>query len=99
MERWRRIDEAPADEARELLRICCGAERWVEAMMRLRPFGSSTSVLHAAREEWFRLPPESWLEAFGHHPPIGDRDAMRAKFGSTRSLSSQEQSGVDDSTE
>ena len=99
MERWRRIDQAPADEARDLLRMCCGAKRWVDAMMSLRPFGSSTSVLHAAREEWLRLPPESWLEAFGHHPRIGDRAAMRAKFASTRALSAQEQSGVDDSSD
>jgi 2-oxo-4-hydroxy-4-carboxy-5-ureidoimidazoline decarboxylase len=94
MERWRRIDAAPSDEARALLRLCCGADRWVEAMMARRPFGSAAFILAAARDEWFQLPPESWVEAFGHHPRIGDRDAMRARFASTRSLSAQEQSGV-----
>jgi len=99
MERWRRIDAAPPDEARALLRMCCGSERWVEAMMARRPFGSTAAVSAAARDEWFQLPAESWLEAFGHHPRIGDRDAMRARFASTRSLSAQEQSGVSASSE
>ena len=94
MERWRKVDEAAPDEAREMLRVCCGADSWVDRMMERRPFGSSAAVLAAAREEWFRLPPESWIEAFGHHPRIGDRDAMRVKFAPTRTLSAREQSGV-----
>jgi 2-oxo-4-hydroxy-4-carboxy-5-ureidoimidazoline decarboxylase len=99
MERWRRIDAASPDEARGLLRMCCGAERWVESMMARRPFGSSVAALTAARDEWFALPPESWLEAFSHHPRIGDRDAMRARFGATRSLSAREQAGVSQTSE
>src|SRR5215212_5974083 len=94
MERWRRIDAAAPDEARELLRICCGADRWVDRMMERRPFDSSAAALTAAREEWLRLPPESWIEAFSHHPRIGGRDALREKFAPTRTLSAREQSGA-----
>ncbi|MEO5894325.1 MAG: 2-oxo-4-hydroxy-4-carboxy-5-ureidoimidazoline decarboxylase, partial [Vicinamibacterales bacterium] len=82
MERWRRIDTASSDEARELLRTCCGAERWVTAMLAQRPFGTAAEALTAAGDEWFRLEPDDWLEAFGHHPRIGDRDAMRARLAS-----------------
>ena len=99
MERWRRVDAATPDEARALLRMCCGSESWVDGMMTRRPFGSAAAVLSAARDEWFKLPSESWLEAFGHHPRIGDRDAMRARFAATRSLSAEEQSGVSGSSE
>jgi OHCU decarboxylase len=99
MERWRRIDTAAPAEARELLRVCCGSDGWVEAMMARRPFGSAASMLAAARDEWFQLPPASWIEAFSHHPRIGDRVAMRAKFASRLSLSAQEQSGVGDSSD
>ena len=94
MERWRRIDAATADEARALLRVCCGSERWVERMTARRPFESPDAVLSAAREEWFSLTPDDWREAFTHHPRIGDRDGLRAKFASTRDLSEREQAGV-----
>ena len=67
--------------------------------MARRPFGSPAAALAAAQDEWFRLPPENWLEAFAHHPRIGDRNAMRAKFASARALSAQEQSGVDGTSE
>jgi 2-oxo-4-hydroxy-4-carboxy-5-ureidoimidazoline decarboxylase len=94
MERWRRIDAAPPEEARALLRICCGARAWVERMMARRPFGDRDTVTAAARDEWFALTPDDWREAFTHHPRIGDRDGLRAKFASTRSLSEREQAGV-----
>ena len=68
-------------------------------MLALRPFGSATAAVAAAREQWFSLQPEDWLEAFQHHPRIGDRDAMRARFASTRALSEREQAGVDTASE
>lgn len=59
-----------------------------------RPFDSRDAVLSAAREEWFALAPHEWREAFAHHPRIGGREALRAKFASTRGLSEREQAGV-----
>lgn len=99
MERWRRIEAAPEDEARQLLRTCCGAGPWVERMLVRRPFGSVEAALDAAREEWFALSADDWLEAFNHHPRIGDRDALRRKFAATRALSEREQSGVSGASE
>ena len=99
MERWRRIDRASDQEARELLRTCCGSDRWIERMVSLRPFGTTESALQAARDAWFALEPADWIEAFGHHPRIGDRDALRRKFASTRELSEREQSGVNEAGE
>lgn len=99
MERWRRIDEAPDVEARALLGACCGSARWVERMLARRPFGSRETARDAARDEWFALSPDDWLEAFGHHPMIGDRDALRRRFAGTRALSEREQAGVDDASE
>jgi 2-oxo-4-hydroxy-4-carboxy-5-ureidoimidazoline decarboxylase len=99
MERWRRIDAAPVPEARNLLRTCCGATRWIDRMLARRPFGSRDAVLCAAREEWFALSPDDWIEAFNHHPRIGDRDSLRSRFAATRTLSAQEQSGVSGASE
>jgi 2-oxo-4-hydroxy-4-carboxy-5-ureidoimidazoline decarboxylase len=99
MERWRRIDAAPEHEARDLLRTCCGATRWIERMLARRPFGSRDVALRVARDEWFALSPEDWIEAFSHHPRIGDVDSLRRKFAATRALSEREQSGVSGASE
>ena len=99
MERWRRIDSAADAEARHLLQTCCGSARWVDRMLSRRPFGSRDAALAAARQEWFALDRDQWIEAFSHHPRIGDRDALRRKFASTRALSEREQSGVSGASE
>jgi OHCU decarboxylase len=72
MERWERVNAAPPHAARAELEICCGAERWVDRMMARRPFASRAAALSAARAEWFALRPADWLEAFDHHPRIGE---------------------------
>jgi 2-oxo-4-hydroxy-4-carboxy-5-ureidoimidazoline decarboxylase len=94
MERWRAIDAAHADEARAMLRVCCGSARWIERMLAARPFGSSERTRRLARDEWFSLEPSDWQEAFAHHPRIGDVEALRERFPASGSLSEKEQAGV-----
>jgi 2-oxo-4-hydroxy-4-carboxy-5-ureidoimidazoline decarboxylase len=94
MERWRAIDAAPVDQARALLRVCCGSARWIERMLAERPFGSSERALRLARDAWLSLEPSDWREAFGHHPRIGDLDALRERFPASGSISETEQAGV-----
>jgi len=94
MEPSRRIDEASPGTAGELLRSCCGSTRWVERMLALRPFGTTDRMLSAARREWFALTPADWAEAFSHHPKIGDRESLRARFPATHQLSDREQAGI-----
>ena len=67
--------------------------------MARRPFGSHDSLMAAARDEWFGLQRSDWLEAFGHHPKIGDREALRQRFVRTAHLSEREQAGVDGASE
>ena len=94
MEPWRRLDLASADEARRLLATCCGSRRWVDRMLARRPFGSRVDLLTAARDEWNVLESADWREAFAHHPKIGDRDALAARFPATHELSAREQAGI-----
>jgi len=94
MEPSRRIDEASPETAGELLQACCGSTRWVERMLALRPFGTTDRMLAAARREWFALTPADWAEAFSHHPKIGDRESLRARFPATHQLSEREQAGM-----
>ena len=67
-------------------RGCCGASRWVDGMTDRRPFRSRDAVFRAADEEWDKCTESDWLEAFSHHPRIGDRTA--------RGAASDEQSGI-----
>jgi 2-oxo-4-hydroxy-4-carboxy-5-ureidoimidazoline decarboxylase len=90
-----RLDDVSAEEARVLLQTCCGSSRWVDRMLARRPFETQAPLLSAAREEWFALTREDWLEAFSHHPKIGDRDTLQKRFAATRHLSEREQAGVD----
>ena len=94
MEPSRRIDAASPETAGELLQACCGSTRWVERMLALRPFGTTDRMLAAARREWFALTPADWAEAFSHHPEIGDRESLRARFPATHQLSDREQAGI-----
>lgn len=98
MEPWERIDRASPDDARRLLTTCCGSSAWVERMVRRRPFGSAERLLTAARAAWGDLTHTDWLEAFSHHPKIGDRASLSHRFAGTGHLSAQEQSGVDDAS-
>ena len=88
------LDRASVEDARALLTRCCGAPRWVEAMIGARPFHSDERLLEHARRAWFSLDADDWREAFTHHPRIGDRAALEARFAATRHLSASEQSSV-----
>ncbi len=63
------------------------------------PFQTKEEVFAAAEEVWFKLLPNDWLEAFAHHPKIGDVESLRAKFASTRQWAEGEQAGVSEASE
>ena len=94
MARLREINDAPADQARATLSRACGSSRWVDRMMARRPFANDAKLLFAARNEWFGLTEADWLEAFSHHPRVGDRAALETRFPKTHDLSAKEQAGV-----
>lgn len=63
-------------------------------MIDRRPFHTAERLLEDARRIWFSLDADDWREAFTHHPKIGDRAALQARFAATRHLSATEQSSV-----
>lgn len=89
-----RLNALPADEARIAFLSCCGSIRWAEAMAAGRPYADPASLLLAADRAWAGTRAGDWLEAFRHHPRIGDRKALEARFAGTRSWSAGEQGGV-----
>jgi OHCU decarboxylase len=94
MGRSHEFDAAPPEAAREMLSRACGSTRWVDRMMARRPFGGDARLLRAARIEWFGLTEADWLEAFSHHPQIGDRAPLAERFPATHDLSAKEQAAV-----
>jgi allantoicase len=90
-----RLNGASEAEAREMLARCCGATRWVDAVLASRPFSSAPTLFQAATAAWSSLQARDYLEAFSHHPEIGaDLNELRRKFRSTADLSESEQAGA-----
>ena len=94
-ERGLRLNALSLDEATEALARCCGAARWVEAMLARRPFASRAALFAAAADVWSRMTPDDLLEAFAQHPEIGENLAeLRGKFAATADWASVEQRGA-----
>jgi 2-oxo-4-hydroxy-4-carboxy-5-ureidoimidazoline decarboxylase len=90
-----KLDAMSESDARAALERCCGASRWVEGMLTLRPFGDDATLHAAAQRVWATMDRADILEAFEHHPRIGaDLDALRQKFSQTAELSAREQAGA-----
>jgi OHCU decarboxylase len=83
-----------ADRASDLFRACCGAPRWVAGMVSRRPFFSRDAVLHGADDEWSATGERDWLEAFSHHPRLGEKAALAGDSMVARGWSASEQSAV-----
>jgi len=64
-------------------------------MIARRPFESTPALFEAAREVWKSLDREDYLEAFAHHPRIGESLSELAKrFARTASMAAREQAKV-----
>lgn len=63
-------------------------------MIAARPFASPRQALDTADRVWSGLSPADWLEAFDHHPRIGEQKAAVPQDPTGVAWSSQEQSRV-----
>jgi len=87
----------PPAKAEALLLDCCGCARWAAEMSALRPFADFNAVFEAAVSGWRTFEREDWLEAFSHHPQIGEKAATGSE--SHRRWSEGEQTGARIATE
>lgn len=67
------LNALPRDAAERELARCCGSTQWSTTMAGRRPFGNEAQLYQAADETWWALSSPDWLEAFSHHPRIGER--------------------------
>lgn len=87
-----RLNALSPEAAAGVFRSCCGSARWSEAMAAERPFESEAELFAAAESVWRSLGRVDWLEAFSHHPQIGERNL--AAFGANAAQASKEQAGM-----
>jgi len=90
----RALNASPDEAARAALLNCCGSNTWAEHVRARRPFHDPAQLLDAAREVWEKLGKNDWLEAFSHHPKIGERKAAGGPPEQARQWSEQEQRSV-----
>lgn len=88
------LNSLSAAEASEQFQRCCGAQRWVDAMVSCRPFSNRGALFAAADDAWTQTDRSDWLEAFQHHPRIGDVEGLRTKFATTAQWATGEQAGA-----
>ena len=88
------FDHLNNEEKKELLHKCCGSDQWVNNMLALVPYEDLVDVLEDAEQAWYNCDESGWLQAFDHHPKIGDITSLMTKFASTADLASNEQAGV-----
>jgi OHCU decarboxylase len=78
--------------AAEAFTACCGAHRWVSAMIARRPFSNVDALIDAANDTWRGMTESDWREAFDHHPRIGQRQSASPQDQRAAAWSSAEQS-------
>jgi len=88
------LNSMPATEASQQFLKCCGSVRWANRMTAHRPFANLEELTQAARDIWWALDRDDWLEAFRSHPKIGEKKAAERVSTQSQQWSGQEQSGV-----
>jgi 2-oxo-4-hydroxy-4-carboxy-5-ureidoimidazoline decarboxylase len=63
-------------------------------MLPFFPADDMVELLNDAEDLWYQCTQTDWLEAFTHHPKIGDVESLTKKFASTAQWASGEQMAV-----
>jgi 2-oxo-4-hydroxy-4-carboxy-5-ureidoimidazoline decarboxylase len=95
LQSWNQADESAAMDA---MIACCGARRWAEGMVALRPIESIVELSEAADRVWSMMQEADWMEAFACHPRIGESRTAHASKKSV-AWSKQEQASVSSADE
>jgi 2-oxo-4-hydroxy-4-carboxy-5-ureidoimidazoline decarboxylase len=88
------FDHLPIEQKRELLQKCCGSTTWIDKMLAAPAVEDLVDLVETAEEKWWECSEKDWLEAFEHHPKIGDINSLKKKYANTVGWASNEQSGV-----
>jgi 2-oxo-4-hydroxy-4-carboxy-5-ureidoimidazoline decarboxylase len=90
-----RINALSTEEAQAGFLRTCGCLRWAAELAAARPFVDEAALFAKAHEAWAKATREELLEAFAHHPRIGDPgSAKTANDAKGHAWASSEQAGV-----
>ena len=87
----------PSAQAESALMDCCGSARWAVSVASRRPYQTVEALHKAADSIWWKLERADWLEAFSHHPQIGDKPASGSE--SARQWAAGEQAAARTATD
>lgn len=93
------LNNLSKEKAFEELFKCCGCTTWAQNLSDFRPFKSKEDLLRLSDMNWITCEMEEVMEAFSHHPKIGDLKNLEKKFASTKEWASGEQCGVDEASQ
>jgi allantoicase len=93
-EALRFLNSLDPDSACAELFNCCGSRTWTDAISKGAPFASSHQIIEKAEVAFANLKKEDWLEAFRHHPRLGEKKSPAQSSSQAKSWSEQEQSGI-----
>jgi 2-oxo-4-hydroxy-4-carboxy-5-ureidoimidazoline decarboxylase len=88
------LNELDYDQRRQVLFNCCGSTMWSQKLAHKSPFNSIQQLKHQSDLLWKECTQKDFLEAFSHHPKIGDRASLEKKFPGTAAWASGEQAAV-----
>jgi allantoicase len=94
----RQLNAMDAPELTSTLADFCAAPEWIARVAAARPFANADAILAAADAADAAVTTDGWLEAFRHHPRIGERTAERRQSDFAQRSSSREQSRVTDAS-
>ena len=90
-----RLNQLGQEEAETELLSCCGASAWARRLAHLRPFQTVQGLFEASNRIWWDLTGEDWLEAFGRHPRIGEKQAAGESSVQARQWLEAERAGAE----
>lgn len=89
----------PDKEAFGALFVCCGSRIWAQSLLEKRMFTSLEELKEISDILWEQTTESDWMEAFSHHPKIGDVKSLEKKFASTAAWASGEQASVNEASQ
>lgn len=92
------FNQLSAQEAKNEIFKCCGCTSWATKLTDNRPFNTIDDLRITSDTIWSTVSETDLMEAFSHHPKIGDKSSLQKKFV-TKEWASNEQSGVNNASE
>ncbi len=92
----KQFNQLSSEQAQQELFKCCGSSNWAEELAAHIPFDSVSAIKATSDKIWSSCLQSDLLEAFTHHPKIGDAKSLAEKFATTQKWASGEQAAVSD---